>query len=693
MIQTPRRSRWLCALACVLGLATLPLTISAQTPKRWTVQHAPRQPHSGQVVTVVAQTVATAVERSVPQPVLEYQIVEPGNYIELGNPAYTRGWQRLTPTNVAVAAKEFLFQIPSEVQKHRRLVRYRLVESSTGQRCYPATNDSVPNAAWFVYDGIPPWKGAINPNGEGAERESVTVSAQAMRRVQAYHLLADKKSVENSTWLQPTAWGGPGRKEYRANGTLVSDDGTVYEGVRFRPRGGEWRHAMGKNMWKFDFADGHKLQARDDYGRPYRSKWSKLNLGACIQQGDSLLRGEQGMLESINFRLFNLAGVPAPRTHWVQLRIIDDAEETPDNQYEGDFWGLYLAIENVDGNFLKEHELPSQSLFKIEGFEPRFGHDAIDGVTEAATKAFLHSLFRPHPDAPWWRAQVNLPQYYSYRSILEIVHHYDIGNGKNYYLRREPATSQWTYVPWDTDLSWSDHVFGDGNEPFHSSGILRIPELRREYQNRLREIMDLLCNPNQLGSLIDECAAVISGPDDVPGITEADRRHWDHHPVTYKLPVKKARPGTFYASSDGKNFRSMVEGMKEYVTQRQQMVVAPLLANQPPPPKPVITAESPLSGSAGKVRFRITNETALGANPKVFWRIGAVTVTRAPEFDLRSPRRYEVETIWSAPGGMVAEIPATQLRTGTSYRVRARMVDASGNAGHWSEPVEFTFTE
>jgi hypothetical protein len=75
-------------------------------------------------------------------------------------------------------------------------------------------------------------------------------------------------------------------------------------------------------------------------------KWGKLNLGACIQQGDYGMRGEQGMFEAVGFRLFNLAGIEASRTHWVHLRIVDQSEESPLDQYSGDFWGLYLAVEN-----------------------------------------------------------------------------------------------------------------------------------------------------------------------------------------------------------------------------------------------------------------------------------------------------------------------------------------------------------
>ena len=88
-----------------------------------------------------------------------------------------------------------------------------------------------------------------------------------------------------------------------------------------------------------------------------------------------------------------------------------------------------------------------------------------------------------------------------------------------------------------------------------------------------------------------------------------------------------------------------------------------------------------------------TDGTVTGNNPAVSWRIGAVTLTNAPGFDPRAPRRYEIEPVWSASGDATIEIPATKLSAGTSYRVRARLTDAEGNAGHWSDPVEFTYDQ
>ncbi len=80
---------------------------------------------------------------------------------------------------------------------------------------------------------------------------------------------------------------------YSHFGTFVYN-GLVYDHISYRARGGVWRYAMGKNMWKFDFNRGHDFQAYDDYGQPYATTWRKLNFSSCIQQGNYQHRGEQG---------------------------------------------------------------------------------------------------------------------------------------------------------------------------------------------------------------------------------------------------------------------------------------------------------------------------------------------------------------------------------------------------------------
>ncbi|MEW6156441.1 MAG: CotH kinase family protein, partial [Verrucomicrobiota bacterium] len=570
-------------------------------------------------------------------------------------------------------------------------VRYRIRAGET--LIAPDPTDPQPNFAYFIYDGVSGWSAAINPSSSNpAQRRRVEFSTEIMGSVQVYHFIASKAAVENTTWYRPSnIWDPRSRHQYRHTGTIVAG-GQVYDHVRFRVRGGEWRHAMGKNMWKFDFPRRHHLKAVDDFGQPYKSKWEKLNLGACIQQGDYRCRGEHGLFEAATYRLFNLAGVPAPRTHYVHLRIVTGREENPPNQYEGDFWGLYLATEELDDNFLKEHQLPDGNIYKWDFGRPKLEHQAAGAPGRGEDIHRFVSAYQRGPSENWWRENVDLPRYFSYRSILECVHHYDIGNGKNYFYYHHPRSQRWRVLPWDVDLTWRDHMFGNGQEPFYRAGLLRHENLRIEFQNRLREIRDLLFNPEQTGALLDELAAVISDPGGGLSFVDADRAKWDYHPIMASRHVQpfKAGHGMFYQQSRTRDFRGMVQMMKEYIQTRGAWCDAQLLKNSAIPPKPELAADGSLDFSQSALKFRASLRDENAAKSAQFeWRLAEVTL--GPIIKPLVPRHYEIEPLWQDTGSVQMQIPLQTLALGRTYRVRVRVRDDQGQCSHWSEPVQFTF--
>lgn len=680
-------------LSCLVICATI-LVLSATSElaaQIENVSHTPQQPHSKEAVTVTAR-----VRGVVTKAVLQYQPVDPGKYVDLSDAAYKTNWTSLpmhTGARAADAKPEdavYTVELPATLQTHRRLVRYRITafDASGHTNTAPALEDSQPNFAYFVYDGIPPWSGAIDPNSPDPKKsERVRYDEKVMRSVQTYHFISKARSVENTTWREQA-----GGKDYKYTGTLVSD-GKVYDHIRFRARGGVWRYAMGKNMWKFDFNKGHHLQARDDYGRAYQVGWGKLNLRACIQQGDYGYRGEQGMFESVGFRLFSVAGVPAPRTHWLQLRIIDEAEENPASQYHGDFWGLYLAIENEDSHFLQEHGLPDGNLYKMESGSGSLHSHAPGAVTNSSDlDRFMSSYRQRNPPEQWWRANLNLASYYSYRSILECIHHYDLDEGKNYDFYLNPKTSQWTVIPWDIDLSWADTMYGGGQEPFKAR-VLSRPAFRREYQNRQREIRDLLFNPEQTGQLIDECAAIIADPSGAPSMVDADRAKWDFHPMMAMPGSGKAGQGRFYEMAPSKDFRGMVALMKNYVKTRAAWIDANLLSDTAIPTTPTVARSGINNLAANALTFRCSEFKGPGIFAAMKWRVGEIPNSSAKTLNSKVPQPYEITPVWESPELTVfardVSIPPEALKVGHRYRVRVRMKDATERWSHWSAPVEF----
>ena len=644
--------------------------------------HEPLAPRSGETVRISVQA-----PPSVTQMVLRYQVVDPGRYIELNDPGYRNNWlsQTMQAKPVSPDTLRFTAELPGKLQTHRRLVRYRFeARDESGARfALPGTNDEVGNFAYFVYDGVPAWSGAATPRKFGLWGGEVdTFDTNVMRRVQSYFLIGKERSIENVTWDEPDR-----SKQYRYTGTLVVD-GVVYDHVRMRARGGGWRFQMGKNMWKFQFAKSQRLQARDDYGRPYPATWNKLNLRGPIQQAHFGHRGEEGMFESVGFRLFNLAGVPAPFTHWIQLRIVTGAEETPADQYRGDFWGLYLAIEDEDGRFLKAHALPDGNIYKMQNGGGTLSHQG-QGADPAELRKFLGAYSRTPLSEAWWRQQLDLPEYYSYRAICECIHHYDIGGGKNYDYYRHPIDGRWMVFPWDIDLTWADNMYGDGNEPFRRR-VLAQPTLRREYQNRLREIRDLLFNPEEAGRLISECAAIIADPAGGPSPVDADRAKWDYHPRM--TSGYAARQGLFYQISPTKDFRGMVRLMQNYVRTRGAWIDATLLNDPEIPATPTLAYTGPPGFPPDQLTFRASDYQGRHPYASIQWRLGETRPAATLRGRPTAPGSYEITPIWESGeqtnGPTTITIPANTVAAGNTYRARVRVKDDTGRWSHWSAPVK-----
>jgi len=619
------------------------------------VKHAPKEPKSGEIVTITAKVtdpdgVATVT--------LLYQVVNPGAYFSRFDAEYGQGWTAVSMRDdglsgdARAADDVYTAQIPAGVQTHRRLVRYRILATDgVGYAItVPYADDPQPNFAYFVYDGVPAWRGAVQPGVT-----SVTeFPAEVMQSLPVYHLISKKTDIEDCTWLS----------KYRGSdfqwwGTLVYD-GEVYDHIRYRARGGVWRYSMGKNMWKFDFLRGHYFQACDDYGEPYRTTWDKLNFSACIQQGSFGQRGEQGMFEALSFRLYNLVGAPASKTNYMHFRIIDEtyedgtrnASHTPltsgGTQYDGDFWGLYMTIEQMDGRFLDEHDLPDGNLYKMEGGAGTLNNQGPTGVTNKSDLSAFMSGYSSNPSAQWWGQHVNLEAYYGYVAATQAVRNSDLQYDKNffYYLNPVPTTNEWGtnnlwwQFPWDLDLTWTTgYSSNDPRDEWQQQGLLNNSAFDLACKNRIREVVDLLFNTEQMNQLVDEYAALINDPAGGLSMVDADRAMWDYHwvmgtgayPKYLDQPASnKAGQGRFYQSAADhgyqRTFEGMVQVMKDYVTQRVTYMNTKS-ADTAIPNTPTVAATGPATFPINALTFKTSAfSDPQGANTfaALQWRIAEV---------------------------------------------------------------------
>lgn len=623
------------------------------------VRHAPKQPRSGQAVTISAKITDPDGVAAV---VLQYQLVDPGRYIRYqysdGNnqrfldPEYSRGWVDVLMVDDGTAGDEqagddvYTVRMPAEMQTHRRLVRYRITARDRGGAFVrvPYDDDPQPNFAYFCYDAVPAWSGAIRPgSANAAQAQVVTYPAEVMQSLPVYHLIAKHEDIEDCQFNPiPDARCNEEAGWYQWTGALVYD-GVVYDHIWYRPRGGWATYAFGKNRWKFDFNRGHYFQGHDDQGRPYKTKWDKLNFSACFQFDNTHNRGEHGMYEAVTTRLMQLAGVPSCHMNWLHFRVIDDAEESGVSQYEGDFWGLYLAIEQPDGRFLDARDLPDGNLYKMYfACTGSMGNKNNQGPTQVTDHsdviAFCNAYQRYPSDREWWARYTNLDVYYSYRTICDAVHHYDLTDRWNCLYYAHPETGQWWMIPWDFDHSWDTDIYTDDSEYWkqvlarrffqgHSVGTPNtyheFPDCIIAFQNRVRELTDLLLNADQCGQIIDECAAVISDPAGGPSFVQADRAMWDYHPRT-------ASRGTFYESSPTGDFGGMVQRMKEFISPGGwgAQNLARIGDDTDIPETPVVTSIGPAGFPSDALAFRVSHfedPQGRGTFAAMKWRLAEVS--------------------------------------------------------------------
>jgi hypothetical protein len=685
------------------------------------VDHSPEQPSAGDAVTITAKVTDPEGVASV---LLQYQLVDAGSYIELTDAAYTNNWTTLpmvdngTSGDLTAGDDVYTAVLPGSLQSHRRLVRYRITVTDSLNRSVrvPYADDPQPNFAYFCYSGVPAWSGAVQPGTTPV----LNVASNEMNRLPVYHLIAKSNSVLTATGWNPGAPNNQyGGDDYLWHGAMVYD-GKVYDHIGFRMRGGVWRYSMGKNAWKFAFNRGHDFQARDDFGKKYNSVWRRLSFRPDIQQGDYLHRGEQGMFESVGYKLFRLAGVDAPKTTHVQFRIVDDSREAvANNQYGGDFYGLYLVVEEQDGRFLEERGLPDGNVYDMESGSGTLNHlGSLGPADKSDLNYFINTYNGTTPADAWWRTNLNLSSYYGYQAVAQGIHQFDIADGKNYFYYRNPVNGLWEVWPWDLDLTWADNMYragsNGGDEPFKSrvlsnfSGAPTHPVFSVEFKNKVREFRDLLFNQDQSFKIVDEMSALIHGPSS-NSIIDVDRCQWDYNPIMFNSAIvnlSKAGNYHFYQWQNepgtSNNFFGAAQLMKNYINYRSTSAnlgigatgLDGLAADASIPSRPSVTYTGPATFPLNKLTFNCSGYAGVNPFGSMKWRIGEILDSSSPLYSAGDPWIYEITPVWEsgALSNFTANvsIPLSVTRPGHRYRVRAQVADSTGRTSNWSLPVEFT---
>ena len=719
-----------CFVATVLLLGTAPVGLRAVS-----FQHTPAQPKSGQPVIITARLGTGA---GISKATLFVQVVEPGNYVRRTDAAYTNSWRELPLHDDGREgdAKEndgvFAALIPGDWQQHRRLIRYYVarVGPDGGVTRFPAATNDCPNFAYFVSDGLPAWTGASQPG----KSPLLTFPSEFMDTLPAYQLIARREDVEQSQWD-----GGANKKRFP--GTMIYD-GRVYDHIQFHNRGKASTHVSGKNKWGFKFNDAQPFHDRDLWGRALTNEFKSVSLTACASPWAPVNRGLAGMDEAVSFRAYQLAGVPSASTHWIQLRVIARTNEVSTrSQYSGDLWGLYQVVQEPNGEWLRERGLPDGDIYSPE---TGVKHRAHDGVTNDV--AFQKFMSRSQGGATegWWRTNLDLPRYYTFHALNRVLSNVDVRPGANHYLYHE-ADGRWAVVPWDLDMMFIAKTHQPGY--VDQARCLEVPALKREYQNRAREVLDLFCadagsSGGQIGQLVDELARFLTparrGTNEPRSWPELDMALWNHHPRSnargqfYVTPYRDGRMGGEWTRTLATpDFAGFCQYLVDFCTDsRPEKNYAPNDGDQRGygyghlwwesrdekiPARPVIQKTGEFHREAsykfklfGRGSEKRASEHTLflhvspftpapRATNSVFaavqWRLGEISAPGLPGYQPGTPRKYEIEELWRSAELPTATnsyaLPLAACQTGHTYRARARYLDNSGRWSHWSEPVQF----
>ena len=667
------------------------------------VEHTPKVPVSGQNTVITAKISDSDSVKSV---TLQYQIVSPGSYIRLTDAKYESEWTDLVMLDNGLGSDEvvgdsrYTAVIPGELQKHRQLIRYRIsaVDGLGAHVQVPYDDDPQPNFAYFCYDGVPPWTAANRPG----VTPKVTFSSELLEKIPVYHLIATGPDIASCQFNQSS-------RNTRFLGTMVYED-EVYDHMEFNIRGQYSTYRTGKNKWRFRFKRGHHFQARDNFGKKYKSRRKNIKANGGTAPWTYVNRGMAGVDECLSYRLFELAGVPSSRTNYFHFRVIDNVTEAnPNNQYDGDLWGLYFSIEVPNGRFLEDRNLPDGNVYKLEA--PLLQHN--QGAYEPTGPNDVNEIRRNMTTSrseKWWRDNVDHITYGRYKGVAEAVTHYDQRESQQGYYYHNPETDQWVLMPWDLDTMFQlTHKYYTWDR-FRLCISSRYPKNFLEAKNEQREILDLLFNEKAVNTVMSEFIDIINTPGQALTWSDVDQFVWNYNPRTPSFFKGSYNRKT--GSSDPASVRytrTLItadhEGQMDYMRKFMQpgghgydRLVAEA-SDTRIPNKPEITYAGSVGFPVNDLRFNSSafrdpnGNSTFGA---MAWRVAEVSDPSAPDHDPVKVQPYEVNASWESGEltvfGADVIVPSSMIAAGRTYRARVRHRDSSGRWSHWSEPLEFTAT-
>ena len=279
-----------------------------------------------------------------------------------------------------------------------------------------------------------------------------------------------------------------------SSGLAYSAD--FYDNVFVRLRGVLSRNWPKKSL-KFDFNQGYHFRFSPD-----QEPVEEFNLNSTSSDA-AYIR------QTLAWETYRDAGVPYCSSF--PMRV----------QRNGAFYSVAIFVEQPDKRYLERQGLdPGGAFYKMKTFnaltsstknvqkQTRLEENngdlqaLIDGIhlSGKAQKIYLFD-------------NVNIPAIINYQAVATIIHDRDQGHNNYYAYRDTEGTGEWTFLPWDKDLTFGLNynegldltVTADDDPQSHPlsgykhndliDALYQIPGTREMFLRRLRTIMDELLQP------------------------------------------------------------------------------------------------------------------------------------------------------------------------------------------------------
>ena len=347
--------------------------------------------------------------------------------------------------------------------------------------------------------------------------------------------------------------------------------------------------------------------------------------------------------------------------------------------------------------------LPDGSLYKMNGSPNKRNQGPTQRSDNSDVNGFI-SAKNSANNLVWYQRTVNLPRYYDYKIGTTLINNTDLRAEWNclYYFRPgtvgDPNSRKWEMFPWDLDLTWESKFHWRPENVWENwERVFNYPEAEREFENRAREVWDLMCSSGEGAKMVEEMRRFLDG-DGTTRIVEANQALWDHHP-------RKVKKGIWYKNNPAlpparQNWEGLVNYMKNFVSPGGYGADRLLneKADSPDrlPAKPTITAVGDPAFPTNDLRFESSPYNGAGELAAMEWRLAEITDPDSPNFDPTEPWVYEITPVWESGELPVFEAEVTippVARVGRSYRARVRHKGTTSTQwSHWSDPVEFVAT-